>query len=103
MVGDEHFARLLEEHRAALLQFVATELDLAITFCERALTEQRSAATKTAASSPQIIARNAANAKKAYGSAIRAMKRSEESIEGHSEIVARMDTLKPMLARLKKY
>lgn len=100
MTRDEQFGRLLEEHQNLLRQFVATELDLALTFCERALSAQHPDGNGRTSVPNDAIARNTDNAKKAYSSAMRAMQRSERNIEKDADIAERMDRLRPLFAQL---
>jgi hypothetical protein len=98
MDADPTFVRLMEQHQNLLRQFVATELDLGITFCERALT----ALHRDDRNSPEsAYIRNADNAKKAYHSAVWGIKRSELNLENDSDIALRMDKLTTLLAELK--
>jgi hypothetical protein len=99
MEADPTFARLMEQHQTLLRQFVATELDLGITFCERALTALRRDGKTTSPES--AYTRNADNANKAYHSAIWGIKRSELNLENDSDIALRMDKLTTLLAELK--
>jgi hypothetical protein len=102
MVADAKFVRLMEEHQALLRQFVLTELELALTFCERALTAHRPPAGSKVSSQEDGFIRNADNATRAYHSALRAMERSEENIENDPNVAERMQELEPLLAKLSR-
>jgi hypothetical protein len=71
-------------------QFVVTELDLAITFCEIALSSEKH----------DKFQRNTANAKKAYEAAGRFMDQSTLSEEMRLEIADRISTLQQLLKEI---
>jgi len=92
----------MEQHQALLRQFVVIELDLAITFCERALTAYQPYRAGRPAVQEDTFTRNVGNAKTAYLSAMRAMEHSDENIAENAEVVRRMLKLQPLLADLKQ-
>jgi hypothetical protein len=97
MAIDAKFAHLLEIHQDLLRQFVTTELDLAITFCERALTvNQERSGTAT-----DVVNRNLENGIKAFESASRAISRSGSPIENEPNISERIKKAKSLLSQLK--
>jgi hypothetical protein len=102
MANDSQFAHLMDEHRNLLRQFVVTELDLALTFCERALTTHQSAGASALANQGDGFNRNAENARRAYQSAIRAIQRSDDDIGTDSDIAERLQKLTHMLAVLNR-
>jgi hypothetical protein len=87
--GDYH--RQLKRNLALTrYQFVVTELDLAITFCEIALS----------AEGKDKLQRNAGHAERAYQAATRFLDRSTLSEEMHREIEDRISTLQVLLDQL---
>jgi|SRR5215510_13211173 len=102
MALDIEFTHLMEQHQALLRQFVTTELDLAVTFCERALTAYQPYQAGRPAVQQDVFSRNADNARTAYESAMRAMEHSDENLLEDSEITSRMLKLRPLLAELKQ-
>jgi hypothetical protein len=103
MATDSKFARLMDEHRMLLQQFVATELDLAITFCDRASTVYQSDVGRRALDQEEAFHRNVENARRAYQSALHAIERSDGNIVWNSDVAERMDKLRPMLAELEQH
>src|SRR5215475_1417772 len=102
MTPDTDFVRLMQEHQALLHQFVVIELDLAITFCERALTAYQPYQAGQPAVQDDAFSRNVDNAKKAYQSAMRAMEHSDENMAENAEVLTRMFKLRPLLAELRE-
>ena len=82
--------QLSESHQAALYQFVLTELELAITFCQVSLGTEDIVKAE----------RNAENAKHAYNTAVHFLKGTQLPPDGTHEIEVRMEELRPMLAKL---
>src|SRR5215475_9465645 len=91
MALEVQFAQLLQVHQQLLRQFVATELELATTFYERALVDQ------AAPGGAHAVRRNMENGRRAYRSAIRAMTRSDYGIDSEPEIFERMQKAQSVL------
>jgi hypothetical protein len=99
MAAKANFDRLLEQHRDLLRQFAITELDLAVTFCERAASAMQNDVPANS-SQDESRRRNLDNAAKAYDSALRALQRSEEKIDTDPEIAERLRKAETLLATL---
>jgi hypothetical protein len=88
MVTGHEFAELLEKHNDLRFQFINTELDLAITFCNLEISAMDEANAD----------RNAKNAARAYESAIRAL--GNLSLGGHPEIAVKLTRLSEILPKV---
>jgi len=85
-----HQTAAREAHEVNRFQFIVTELDLAITFCEIAIT----------AADDEKAVRNAQNAKRAYNSATHFLWDASLTVDMGREIEQRMTLLAPMLHEL---
>ena len=87
MGSDVNFTRAKETHQELLRQFVTTELELAITFYELAVTARLGSQLNGAA---DAFHRNVENGQKAYKSAMHAMSRAQGDIGEEPSIANRM-------------
>lgn len=87
----EKHEKLASGHKAAKYQFIFTELELALTFCELALNSKDQARYK----------RNTANAQRAYDVARHFLRRAGFSDGMRATLERKMSTLRTMLHRLK--
>jgi hypothetical protein len=94
------FIELVAAHQRLLLQFVTVELDLAETFCARAASARPPQEKAGVPSDKTVIVRNINNARKAYESAIHAMKRSGQNPRKHPDIATRMRKVERLLNTL---
>ena len=97
------FARLMEEYRVLFRRFVIVELELAATFCDRALAPRLSGeATREAAQREAHLFRNLNNAAKSYDSVIQALEGSGQNIDMDPEIAARVRKVRSLLAKVRE-
>jgi hypothetical protein len=87
VVKRHQFAELLKKHIEVRFNFVATELDLATTFYERA----------TSATDEDTTNRNTKNAVRAYQSALRTL--GNLSLDERPEIAAKLARVAKMLSK----
>jgi hypothetical protein len=84
------FRGIRRAHQVVRFQFILTELDLAITFCDIALSTV----------DPEKVERNLENAKQAYGSAVYFLDSASLGIPMTREVHDRIQRLKVMLRQL---
>jgi len=97
------FARLMEEYRVLFRRFVIVELELAATFCDRALNPHLPGeATREATQKEAHLCRNLNNAVKTYESVIRALEGSGQNIETDPEIAAHIRKVRSLLVKLRQ-
>jgi hypothetical protein len=90
MAKNGNYSQLKQNLDLTKYQFVVTELDLAITFCEIALSSN----------GPEKFERNTGNAKKAYQAATKFLDRSYLTEEMRREIADRISTLQMLLDQI---
>jgi hypothetical protein len=86
-----NYDMLRRDHQALCLEFISTELDLAITFCEMAIS----------AHDPHKSERNANNAKRAFAAALHRSEARATGSKSTPEIDEKFRRLERLLAELE--
>jgi len=82
--------KLEQDHEVAKFQFISTELDMAITFCQMAI----------ASDSQDKTERNVDHARRAYEAAQRFLPEAHLDPQMHQEIDGKLTRLRPLLQHL---
>ena len=89
MIEHSDLVRLRKEHEQLMLRFVATDLDVAIRFCQTALSTEDSAKA----------VRNAKNARKAYEAATLFLRDKDLKSVEYDEVAGKALMVEQMLAK----
>jgi hypothetical protein len=89
-VAEKH-RRAIDSHRAAKLQFILTELELALTFCRVALSARDSGRAE----------RNERNARRAYSAAKHFLRGEDFSEKVKRQVREKAGELEPLLRQLR--
>src|SRR5215469_5737380 len=85
--------KLEQDHEVAKFQFISTELDMAITFCEMAITSDNQDKTE----------RNVGHARRAYEAAQRFLPDAHLEPHMNQEISDKLTRLEPLIKHLRQY
>jgi|SRR5215471_17699859 len=92
MASQGEYESLREDHEALRLQFISAELDLAITFCEMAISTD----------STDKAQRNATNARRAFQAASRTLEVPAPGPRYHPQIEEKLRRVKELFSELAR-